>query len=138
MEQGMSLQAQTKPPVPVTMERLKEIAQAFNDRDCDRIVSYFTDDCTFLMASGPEPVGRRVHGKAALHKTLFDRFKLIPDMHWNIEYEYLAGDRAVSVWRVTGKHADGTALNYQGCDLWEFRDGYVHNKDTYWKIVRPD
>ncbi|MGX9963520.1 nuclear transport factor 2 family protein [Roseomonas sp. F4] len=123
---------------PVNVELILEIAAAFNSRDADRIMTYFTDDCTFFMASGPEPVGRAIRGKAAVHKVLADRFKVIPDMAWTHEYEYVAGDRAVSVWRVTGKSADGTELNYQGCDLWEFKDGLVHNKDTYWKIVRPD
>jgi taurine dehydrogenase small subunit len=123
---------------PVTVELILEIAEAFNSRDADRIMSYFTDDCTFFMASGPEPVGRAVRGKAAVHKVLADRFKLIPDMSWTHEYEYVCGDRAVSVWRVRGKSADGTMLDYQGCDLWEFRDGLVHNKDTYWKIVKPE
>ena len=37
---------------------------------------------------------------------------------------------------VTGKSADGTVLNYKGCDLWEFKDGLVFNKDTFWKIVQ--
>jgi ketosteroid isomerase-like protein len=122
----------------VSRELILEIVQAFNSRDVDRIVSYFTDDCTFFMASGPEPNGRAVRGKAALHKVLADRFKVIPDMRWEHLYEYVCGDRAVSVWMVTGKSKDGTVLNYRGCDLWEFRNGLVHNKDTYWKIVRPD
>jgi ketosteroid isomerase-like protein len=122
----------------VTKELLLEIAAAFNKRDADLIMSYFTEDCTFYMASGPEPVGRRVHGKAAVHKVLADRFKVIPDMRWEHNYEYVCGNRAVSVWTVKGKSKDGTVLNYQGCDLWEFKDGLVHNKDTYWKIVRPD
>jgi len=122
----------------VTRELILEIAEAFNSRNADRIMSYFTEDCTFLMASGPEPAGRTVHGKAAVHKVLADRFKVIPDMSWTHLYEYACGDRAVSVWTVTGKAKDGTVLNYQGCDLWEFKDGLVHNKDTYWKIVRPD
>jgi ketosteroid isomerase-like protein len=123
---------------PLTPELVAEIGKAFNSRDVDRIMSHFRDDCTFFMASGPEPVGRRVHGKAAVHKVLADRFKLIPDMNWAIDYEYVSGNNAVSVWRVTGTAADGTVLDYQGCDLWEFKDGYVLNKDTYWKIVRPD
>ena len=42
------------------------------------------------------------------------------------------------VWRVTGKSADGTVLDYKGCDLYEFKDGLIYRKDTYWKIVRPD
>ncbi len=59
-------------------------------------------------------------------------------MSWEHGYHYICGDRAVSVWRVTGKSGSGEILNYQGCDLWEFRDGKVCNKDTYWKIVGKD
>lgn len=122
----------------VTMGLLKDISLAFNSRDVDRIMSFFAEDATFYMASGPEPVGRTVHGKAAIRKVLADRFKVIPDMHWARSDEYVCGDRAVTVWTVTGKAADGTVLNYKGCDLYEFRDGLIHKKDTYWKIVRPD
>lgn len=129
--------AEAAKPREVTRELILEIAAAFNSRDADRIVSYFTEDCTFMMASGPEPAGRTIKGKAALRKVLADRFKVIPDMSWDHLYEYVCGNRAVSVWTVRGKSADGTVLNYQGCDLWEFRDGLVHNKDTYWKIVQP-
>ena len=41
---------------------LSAINAAFNSRDVDRIMEFFADDCTFLMARGPEPDGRRVHG----------------------------------------------------------------------------
>ncbi len=116
---------------------LKEISQAFNSRDVDRIMALFTDDCIFYMASGPEPVGRTVSGKAAVRKVLADRFKVIPDMHWERLDEYFLGDRAVTVWMVTGKAKDGTTLNYKGCDLYEFKDGLIHRKDTYWKMVQP-
>ena len=122
----------------VTEELINEIIAAFNSRDVARIMSYFTDDCTFYMASGPEPAGRTVKGKAAVYKVLADRFNVITDMRWEHKYEYICGNRAVSVWIVKGTSNDGTVLNYQGCDLWEFKDGLVHNKDTYWKIVRPD
>jgi ketosteroid isomerase-like protein len=121
----------------VTRQLLLDISQAFNSRDVDRIMSFFTDDCIFYMASGPEPVGRTVSGKAAVRKVLADRFKVIPDMHWQRLDEYFLGDRAVTVWMVTGKAADGTVLNYKGCDLYEFKDGLIHRKDTYWKIVQP-
>jgi taurine dehydrogenase small subunit len=116
---------------------LREISQAFNSRDVDRIMALFTDDCIFYMASGPEPVGRAVSGKAAVRKVLADRFKVIPDMNWERLDEYFLGDRAVTVWMVTGKAKDGTVLNYKGCDLYEFKDGLIHRKDTYWKIVQP-
>lgn len=114
---------------------LKDINAAFNSRDVDRIMSFFAEDCTFFMARGPEPCGRRVHGKAAVRQVLADRFKVIPDMRWDHVDQFIAGNRAVTVWMVTGRGADGETLNYQGCDLYEFRDGKILNKDTYWKIV---
>jgi taurine dehydrogenase small subunit len=122
----------------VTRELRLEIVHAFNSRDVDQIMPFFAEDCTFLMASGPEPDGRTVRGQAAVRKVLADRFKVIPDMRWDHLYESICGDRAVSVWTVSGRSKDGTILNYRGCDLWEFRDGLVYSKDTYWKIVRPD
>jgi ketosteroid isomerase-like protein len=118
-----------------SLAQLKEINAAFNSRDVERILAFFADDCTFLMARGPEAVGRRVHGKEALRRVLADRFKVIPDMRWDHVDVFLAGDRAVSVWTVTGTGKDGERLNYRGCDIYEFRGDRILNKDTYWKIV---
>ncbi|MSO77931.1 MAG: nuclear transport factor 2 family protein [Alphaproteobacteria bacterium] len=120
---------------PVTLALLADVSAAFNSRDADRIVSYFTDDCTFFMARGTEPCGTRVHGKAAVGKVLADRFKVIPDMSWTDHKRWVAGNRAVSQWTVKGKSADGEELEYWGCDLYEFRGDKILNKDTYWKQV---
>ena len=114
---------------------LAAINAAFNTRDVDRIMEFFADDCTFLMARGPEPDGRRVHGKAAVRKVLADRFKVIPDMRWDHVDVFITGPRAVSVWTVTGQGRDGERLHYRGCDVYEFRGDKILNKDTYWKIV---
>jgi len=118
-----------------SIDLLLDINAAFNARDVDRILSFFDDDATFLMARGPEPNGRRVHGKPAIGKVLADRFKVISDMRWDHIEHFVTGNRAVSVWMVTGTSADGEALNYQGCDIYEFRGDKILNKDTYWKIV---
>ena len=118
-----------------TLQLMKEINAAFNSRDVDRILTFFDDDCTFLMARGPEADGRRVKGKAAVRKVLADRFKVIPDMRWDHVDVFVADDRAVSVWMVTGKGSDGEELRYRGCDIYEFRGDKILNKDTYWKIV---
>ena len=118
-----------------TLELMKQINAAFNSRDVDRIVAFFAEDATFLMARGPEADGRRVHGKAAIRTVLADRFQVITDMRWDHVDVFVAGSRAVSVWIVTGKSADGEQLNYRGCDIYEFRGDKILNKDTYWKIV---
>jgi ketosteroid isomerase-like protein len=122
-------------PAGPTPELMKAINAAFNARDVDRIASFFADDATFLMARGPEPCGRRVHGKAAIEKVLADRFAVIPDMRWDHIDVFIAGARAVSVWTVRGEGQDGEKLEYQGCDIYEFRGDKILNKDTYWKIV---
>jgi ketosteroid isomerase-like protein len=87
------------------------------------------------MARGPEPCGRRVHGRDAIRRVLAARFKVIPDMRWDHVDVFIAGQRAVSVWTVTGVGQDGERLNYRGCDIYEFRGDKILHKDTYWKIV---
>jgi len=104
-----------------SIDLLLQINAAFNSRDVDRILSFFADDATFLMARGPEPAGRRVHGKAAIGKVLADRFKVISDMRWDHIDHFVTGPRAVSVWTVTGTGTDGERLDYLGCDIYEFR-----------------
>jgi len=118
-----------------SIDLLLQINEAFNSRDVDRILSFFADDATFLMARGPEACGRRVQGKAAIGKVLADRFKVITDMRWDHIDHFVTADRAVSVWTVTGRGADGERLNYQGCDLYQFRGDKILHKDTYWKLV---
>jgi len=134
----LTLGVQMGSDAQVTYELLAEINDAFNSRDADRIAGLFQEDAVFHMASGPEPEGRTVRGREAIRKVLADRFEVIPDMRWEHISEYIAGNRAVTVWRVKGNALDGTVLDYQGCDLFEFRDGLIQDKDTYWKIVKTD
>jgi ketosteroid isomerase-like protein len=122
----------------ITLGLMKAISEAFNSRDVDRIVAFFAEDGVFCLARGPETVGRTLAGKAAIKKALSDRFVQIPDMRWENEEYILApeANRAVSVWTVRGKGADGEALNYQGCDIYTFdRHGKIAHKNTFWKQV---
>jgi ketosteroid isomerase-like protein len=120
----------------VNLELMKAISAAFNSRDVDRIVSFFAEDGVFCLARGPETVGRTLAGKAVIKKALADRFKVIPDMRWENEEYILApeANRAISVWTVRGRGADGEVLNYQGCDIYTFnKEGKIAHKNTFWK-----
>jgi ketosteroid isomerase-like protein len=120
----------------VTLELMKTISAAFNSRDVESIVALFAEDGVFCLSRGPEPVGRTLAGKAAIRKALADRFVQIPDMRWENEEYILAGDRAISIWTVRGKSADGEDLNYQGCDIYTFnKEGKIGHKNTFWKQV---
>lgn len=111
------------------------IHDAFNSRDVERIGEFFAEDGVFATARGPHAYGERYVGKAAIKKFLADRFKSIPDMRWEHKYRYTCGDRGVSYWVVTGKNANGENLHLNGCDLYEFKNGKIVYKDTFWKTI---
>lgn len=120
----------------VTTELLDAIQDGFNRHDVDAILGYFADDCEWLMARGPNaPEGRRLIGKAAIGEVLRARYAVIGDMCWEEMRHWIIGDKALSEWVVRGTHPDHGPFEYLGCDLWEFRDGQVAKKDTYWKFV---
>lgn len=44
----------------------------------------------------------------------------------------------MSEWTVTGTTPAGVRVNVRGCDHFEFRDGKIVQKDSYWKIVERE
>jgi ketosteroid isomerase-like protein len=119
----------------VSVETLKAIANAFNAHDLDAIMEFFADDCSMDMPRGQEPWGQRFTGKAAVREALATRFKGLPDVHYGDDRHWVGGDMGVSEWLLTGTMLDGRPVRVRGCDHWEFRDGKVIRKDSYWKIV---
>jgi taurine dehydrogenase small subunit len=121
----------------VTLALLDEIQDGFNRQDVDAILSHFADDCVWLMARGPNaPEGRRCVGKAEIAEVLKTRYQQIPDMRWEEMRHWIVDQsKALSEWVVRGTPKGGAPFEYLGCDLWEFRDGMVVKKDTYWKYV---
>src|SRR5215203_2725308 len=135
-----TLKTQTKSQeMPVTVETLKQILDAFNKHDLDAIMEFFADDCSFDFPRGPEPWGQRFVGKAQVREALAGRFKGIPDVHYGEDSHWISadGNSGVSEWTLTGTTTSGISLNVRGCDLWEFLDGKVTRKNSYWKIVEP-
>ena len=121
----------------VTVETLKQILAAFNRHDLDAIMEYFSDDCSFDFPRGPEPWGQRFIGKAQVREAIAGRFKGIPDVHYDDEGHWVAGDKGVSKWMLTGTTTSGDSVKVRICVLYEFRKDKVVRMDTYWKIVEP-
>ena len=135
-----TLQAQTNgQEMKVTVETLKQILEAFNRHDLDAIMEFFSDDCSFDFPRGPEPWGQRFIGKAQVREALAGRFKGIPDVHYGEDRHWISadGNMGVSEWTLTGTTTTGVGLKVRGCDLWEFHNGKVTRKNSYWKIVEP-
>lgn len=122
--------------VPEYLKLLDDITDAFNRHDWDGVVSYFADDGYWLASKGPEPrIGRTLRGKAAIREYLAMRHKTFPNLQWVDARHWVMGDKGLSEWIVKGSSATGEKIDWVGCDLWEFRDGKVTKKDTYWKVI---
>jgi ketosteroid isomerase-like protein len=117
-----------------SVETLALIADAFNRHDTDGVMSFFADDVVFETPRGPEPCGRRLVGAEQVREGIAGRFAGIPDVHYGEATHFVAGDRGVSEWTLTGTTTEGERLELRGCDLWTFRGGKVIRKDSYWKI----
>ena len=113
----------------------KALLNAFNAHDLDAVMEFFSDDCSLDMPRGPEPWGQRFVGKAAVREALAARFRGIPDVHYGDARHWVSGNMIVSEWMLTGTRSDGVPVKVRGCDHYEFRDGKVVRKDSYWKIV---
>ena len=119
----------------VGVELLREVLEAFNQHDLDRIMTFFTEDAVLDMPRGREPWGTRAQGKDAVRTLLATRFEGIPDVNYGDDRHLVCGDRGVSEWLLTGTARDGRRLSLRGCDLYEFENGKISRKDSYWKIV---
>lgn len=119
----------------VTVETLEQVLDAFNRHDLDAIMAFFADDAVFESPRGPDPWGSRAVGKAAVREGLAARFTGIPDVHYSDDRHWVCGNRGVSEWLLTGTTTAGERIAVRGCDHWEFRDGLVVRKDSYWKII---
>jgi steroid delta-isomerase-like uncharacterized protein len=121
----------------IAVETLKQVLDAFNRHDLDAIMKFFSDDCSFNFPRGPHPWGQRFIGKAQVREGLAGRFKDIPDVHYGDDLHWISADgqRDVSEWTLTGTTTSDIKLKVRGCDLWEFNNGKITRKDSYWKIV---
>ena len=114
---------------------LEALLDAFNAHDVDAVLTFFTDDCVFDMPRGPAPGGQRLVGKQEVRKGVQSRFDGIPDIVYGDDRHFSSGDRGVSEWTIRGTQATGEPIEVRGCDLFEFTDGKISRKDSFWKIV---
>ncbi len=120
---------------PITVATLEKVLDAFNRHDLDAIMQCFAEDAVLESPRGSDPWGTRYVGKAAVREGLAGRFAGIPDVHYGEDRHMVCGDRGVSEWLLTGTTTAGERIEVRGCDLFEFRDGLIVRKDSYWKII---
>jgi len=116
------------------MAILREVTAAFDKHDLDGIMAHFVDDCVFESPRGGEAWGRRVEGREAVRAAFADRFAGIPDVRYTDDSHFVAGDRGLSEWLLSGTTTEGQRIEVRGCDIWTFRDDKIAVKNSFWKI----
>jgi ketosteroid isomerase-like protein len=122
-------------PQSISLQTVKALLAAFNAHDLDAIMEFFADHCSLDMPRGPHPWGQRFVGKAAVKDALRTRFQGLPDVRYSDDRHWISGNMVVSEWLLTGTRPGGIQVKVRGCDHYEFQDGKVVRKDSYWKTV---
>jgi reactive intermediate/imine deaminase len=121
-----------------TFAVLDAFASAYNRRDVDGIMSLMTVDCSFVSYFGPEACGERFVGRDAVRKRVAAGLEDFPDARWEEVRHFVDGDRAISEWIFKGtRRGTSELIERCGCDVFTFRDGKIHVKDTYQKWRQP-
>src|SRR5262249_10435658 len=120
-------------------EAMARLSAGFAQHDVDAILDCFAEDGIFDITEGPDPWGERYQGKTAIRGALTTLFKTLPDVQFVDSTSWVAEDRGTAEWTCVATTPRGRSLRVRGCDLFEFRDGLITRKDSYFKkIVRRD
>ena len=123
-------------PDTVTTATLAAFSDAWNRHDIDALMGFMHGDCVFLTAAGQGASGSRHVGPAAVRTAFAAAWQAVPDAQWENGRHHVQGDFGVSQWTFTGTAADGTRIEVDGVDLFEFREGKIALKNVFRK-ARP-
>ena len=99
--------------------------QAWNDQDVDTMMLMHTADMVFENHTRGVRVGGG--GPRLLESTFADQ----PDLRFRGRRRYVGDDFVVSEWTATATDAEGGVSEWDGIDVFPFRDGLIARKDVY-------
>jgi ketosteroid isomerase-like protein len=112
-----------------TIERYND---AWNAHDLDTIVSFHAPGMVFENHTA----GERAEG-AAVRDHIGRIFENWPDLAFRGRRLYACDGLVVSEWTATATDADGRRLEWDGVDVFPFRNGLILRKDVYSAGHRP-
>ncbi|TML21797.1 MAG: nuclear transport factor 2 family protein [Actinobacteria bacterium] len=105
---------------------------AWNAHDVDAIVALHAPGMVFANHTAGETVeGEAVRGHIA---QIFENW---PDLAFRGRRLYTRDGLVVSEWTATATAADGRKLEWDGVDIFPFRDGLILRKDVYSSAHNP-
>lgn len=113
-------------------EAIERYNAAWNAHDVDAIVSMHAPGMVFANHTAGEQVeGDAVRGHIA------EIFENWPDLTFRGRRLYVRDGLVVNEWTATATAADGRKLEWDGVDIFPFRDGLILRKDVYSSSHRP-
>jgi ketosteroid isomerase-like protein len=100
--------------------------QAWNEQDVEAIMSMHTPDMVFENHTR----GVRASG-ADVRQLLESIFADQPDLRFRGRHRYVGPDFVVSEWTATATDSEGRTIEWDGIDVFPFRDGLIARKDVY-------
>jgi uncharacterized protein (TIGR02246 family) len=101
--------------------------RAWNDQDLEAIASAHAPDVVFQNHTA----GERVEGAEAVREHIAGIFSRWPDMRFSGRSLYVGEGFVVCEWTATATRSDGSRIEWDGVDLFPFRDGLIARKDVY-------
>jgi ketosteroid isomerase-like protein len=118
------------------LEVLKVFGRAFNKADVDGILGCVTDDFEWRLADGPDaPDAKVLKGSDEVRAALESRGDKYKSIKFSETELFYADEQVIGRFRATGEYADGRPLDVRGIDIYDFRDGKIAVKDSYWKDI---
>jgi ketosteroid isomerase-like protein len=107
--------------------------RAWNDHDLDTIDAAHAPNVVFHNHTANE----RVEGAAEVKAHIAAIFDNWPDLRFRSRRLYVGDEFAVSEWTATATAKDGRRLEWDGVDIFPFRDGAIMRKDVYSSSAAP-
>ena len=118
--------------VPDLERIIDEYDAAWNAHDVDTIVAFHAPGMVFENHTAGERVeGEEVRGHIA---QIFENW---PDLQFRGRRVYARDDLVVSEWTATATDGQGRLVEWDGVDIFPFRDGLILRKDVYSAAHRP-
>lgn len=121
----------------VTVQTLRDFADAWNRHDLDALMSFMADDCAFHAVAGADLLGRSFVGRTAVAEGFKLAWTTFPDAAWLDGDHFVCGERGVSESTFRGTKADGTRIEARMVDVFTFRGGLIAVKNAYRKDRPP-
>ena len=113
-------------------ETIERYNDAWNAQDVDAICAFHAPEMVFENHTA----GERVEGEE-VRAHIAQIFGNWPDLRFEGRRLYAADGLVVSEWTARATARDGRKLEWDGVDIFPFRDGLILRKDVYSTSHRP-